>query len=323
MGADALVSYKRGAGYPEAHADLLCDTGSLGQCLSTIAGLATAEHVATGDCRRHAIIVGDGELQEGQNYEALMTMTQFNMTNVTIFVDCNGYQSDNRCVDIIGIHDMGSVFRGFGWEVVDIDGNDYDQVQTAWHNAAGKRVAVLARTDKGFGTHMQPVPHPETGLSWHPWHTKIPSWDLYERIIDELIVAANIDAATRAWQDHPKDWSGLANTHRPLLPAQSSMDLGTGKAFGQYICELMHTRQDLAIVSADLATSCGFNAAVNGPRYYEVRLPRCLVHIFLNDRHPTAASSNPGFYLIVRGGSAWIGFTEEDGFGPHVCTTHV
>jgi len=69
MAPEALLDYKRGAGYPEAHADLLMDTGSLGQCLSTAAGMAAARPDS-----RFAVVMGDGEMQEGQVYEALMTI---------------------------------------------------------------------------------------------------------------------------------------------------------------------------------------------------------------------------------------------------------
>lgn len=77
MDASALKSYKLGAGCPEAHADIVCDTGSLGQCLSTVAGMA-----ATARSERFAVVLGDGELQEGQVYEALMTLRHHGLRNV-------------------------------------------------------------------------------------------------------------------------------------------------------------------------------------------------------------------------------------------------
>ena len=72
-----LKSYKLGQGCPEAHADIVCDTGSLGQCLSTVAGMAAAARD-----QRFAVVLGDGELQEGQVYEALMTLRHHKLTNV-------------------------------------------------------------------------------------------------------------------------------------------------------------------------------------------------------------------------------------------------
>ena len=95
----AQVSYKAGpenASAIEAHADHNCDTGSLGQALSITAGMAACKRG-----ERYAIVMGDGEMQEGQNYEALMTIKHHKLTNLTIFVDINGFQSDNQCDDIM------------------------------------------------------------------------------------------------------------------------------------------------------------------------------------------------------------------------------
>lgn len=72
--------------------------------------------------QRYAVVMGDGELQEGQCYEAFMTLKHHKLTNVTTFVDLNGFQSDNKCAEIMAIYDLEAVLTGFGFAVVKIDG---------------------------------------------------------------------------------------------------------------------------------------------------------------------------------------------------------
>lgn len=169
LSAEELVRYKAGAHCPEAHADVLCDTGSLGQCLSVVAGMA-----ASSPTKRFGVVMGDGELQEGQNYEALMTINKYKLTNVTIVVDINGFQSDNRCDEIMPILDLPQVLAGFGFTVIEVDGHDCDEVLAAWQNAAGKQVAILATTVKGGGTvHMPSTVHPVTKMDFQ---VNRPAW---------------------------------------------------------------------------------------------------------------------------------------------------
>ena len=94
-----LLSYKQGRGGLEAHADIFCDTGSLGQALSIAAGMA-----ASAKNERIAVILGDGEMQEGMIYESLMSIVHHRIKNITLFVDLNGFQSDFRCDETMKIH---------------------------------------------------------------------------------------------------------------------------------------------------------------------------------------------------------------------------
>ena len=91
-----LKNYKNGLNGLEAHADLMMDTGSLGQCLSSVAGMAVANRNET-----YVVILGDGEMQEGQIYEALMTIKKYKIKNLIAIVDLNEFQSDNRCNEIM------------------------------------------------------------------------------------------------------------------------------------------------------------------------------------------------------------------------------
>jgi transketolase len=100
------------------------DTGSLGQALSTAAGIASAEKLSSARIpTRIAVILGDGECQEGQIYESLMSIVHMKLKNITIIVDLNGYQSDRKCDEIMPIHDLATVFKGFGFRMIFINGH--------------------------------------------------------------------------------------------------------------------------------------------------------------------------------------------------------
>jgi transketolase len=151
------------------------------------------------------------------------------------------------------------------------DGHDSDAITAAWVAAKGKKVVVLCPTLKGYTGHMDPIVHPVTKLEWQPWHTKIPSWAQYVAVIDTLLGKANCDATDARWSHHRATVltdavaAALPNTQRPGVVGQ-----GTGKAFGERIVALLATNKQLAIIDADLATSCGFNAAVGHERYFEL-----------------------------------------------------
>ena len=276
---EQLYNYKRGReGDLEAHADLLCDTGSLGQSLSCVAGMA-----AESPNKNFAVILGDGELQEGQNYEALMTINFKKLRNITICIDRNGFQSDNECNQIMPIHNLELVLQGFGFDVSIVDGHDPDMVLTALESTldtSKPHRIIIFNTIKG-GIHMEPSIHPDTNMLCQPWHTKIPDWNLYITIINEKLNQFQSFSVDRyrvflqQWEDHKKHHfpnsqsiNLLPNSHRPSLEGK-----GTGKAFGNYLSEIILKGNDnnrLRVVSCDLATSCGLNTLVGHKQFFEL-----------------------------------------------------
>eukprot|EP00040_Diaphanoeca_grandis_P024420 m.134170 g.134170 ORF g.134170 m.134170 type:complete len:663 (-) comp29724_c1_seq1:79-2067(-) len=268
-----LCNYKNGTGGLEAHADIEMDTGSLGQCLSTVAGMAATSSASD----VFAVVLGDGEMQEGQIYEALMTLKKMNLTNVVVFIDLNGFQSDNLLKDIMPIHNLKMVLEGFGFHVHEIDGHSHEEIWAAWSESRtnGDLNVIMATTTKGGGTNLiAPSVHPVTQLTWQPWHTKVPAWPLYLKMIREQLDKAGCAETLSAFEEHVQTvshgeithWDTLANTHRPSY----GTEVGTGKAFGEHLVQLCLTNNKLAIVDADLATSCGINGAVNKPYYFEL-----------------------------------------------------
>ena len=139
-------------------------TGSLGQGVSAAGGMALAGKVSGKDYRVYTI-VGDGESEEGQVWEAAMFAAHYKLDNLCLFVDFNGLQIDGPVADVIGPAPFEEKYRAFGWNVISIDGNDLDQIDaacTAAKQCKGKPTAIIARTVKGKG-----VSYMENSVGWH------------------------------------------------------------------------------------------------------------------------------------------------------------
>ena len=109
--------------------------------------------------------MGDGEVQEGQVWEAAMTAAQFGLDNVCAIVDNNGVQLDGTTAEIMNVEPLGDKFRAFGWHVVGVDGHDIKALQLAFQLAAttkGRPTAIIAQTVKGKGVSFM-----ENLCAWH------------------------------------------------------------------------------------------------------------------------------------------------------------
>lgn len=127
--------------------------GSLGQGLSCACGLATASKLA-GDNATIYAIVGDGELQEGQNWCAMMYASDKKLDNLVVFVDKNGLQIDGTTEDVMDIGDIANKFRAFGFDTVSINGHDHEAIDKAITNAVahkGSPSCIILNTIKGKG----------------------------------------------------------------------------------------------------------------------------------------------------------------------------
>ncbi|MFH2105351.1 MAG: transketolase [Parcubacteria group bacterium] len=127
-------------------------TGSLGQGLSVGCGMALAAQI---DSRKYQtyVLVGDGELQEGQNWEALMFANQHKLNNLTLIVDDNGMQLEGPTENITDLGDIGEKMADFGWMTLEIDGHDLEQIEEAIESAqsSSEPTAIIANTVKGKG----------------------------------------------------------------------------------------------------------------------------------------------------------------------------
>ena len=139
-------------------------TGSLGQGISAAVGMALAGKVDKKDYRVYALL-GDGELEEGQVWEASMCAAHYNLDNLTIFIDFNGLQIDGDITKVMSPCPIDKKFEAFGWNVLVIDGHNYDEILGAIEKAKnhkGEPTAIICNTVKGKGVSFM-----ENEASWH------------------------------------------------------------------------------------------------------------------------------------------------------------
>lgn len=155
-------------------------TGSLGQGLSVANGMALAGKLDQKDYRVYAI-VGDGEIQEGQIWEAAMSSAHYHLDNLTLFVDHNGLQIDGSNDEVMTVNPIPEKFWAFGWNVIEIDGHDYEQIGAAVVMAQtikDRPTAIVAETVKGKGVSFM---ENQAG-----WHGKAPSLEQRDQAVEEL-----------------------------------------------------------------------------------------------------------------------------------------
>ncbi|WP_372998125.1 transketolase [Lutispora sp.] len=139
-------------------------TGSLGQGLSASNGMALAAKLDNKNYRVYALL-GDGEMQEGQVWEAAMTSAHYKLDNLTVFIDNNGLQIDGTNEEVKNINPIEDKWKVFGWHVITIDGHDLQQIEKAVEdakNTKGKPTAIIAKTVKGKGVSFM-----ENQVGWH------------------------------------------------------------------------------------------------------------------------------------------------------------
>ena len=155
-------------------------TGSLGQGLSAGNGMAFASRIDNNPFRVY-VALGDGELQEGQVWEAAMTTAHYKLDNVVAIVDYNNLQIDGKVSDVMEVYPIADKFRAFNWHVIEIDGHNYEQIIAAFDEARtvkGKPTVIVAKTAKGKGVSFME----NNG----DYHGKAPSDDEYARAMEEL-----------------------------------------------------------------------------------------------------------------------------------------
>ena len=139
-------------------------TGSLGQGISAAAGMALAAKYQGKNCRVYTLL-GDGEIQEGQVWEACMFAAHYKLDNFCAIVDNNGLQIDGAVSDVMSPYPIPEKLKAFGFEVAEIDGHDFDQIEAAFAQAKqtkGNPFAIVMKTTKGKGVSFM-----ETDAGWH------------------------------------------------------------------------------------------------------------------------------------------------------------
>ncbi|MBT7546192.1 MAG: transketolase [Cryomorphaceae bacterium] len=172
-------------GHPTNHDGLPginISSGSLGQGVSVGLGIALSKKI-NNDPSLVYVLTGDGELQEGQNWEAFMYASANKVDNIIVTVDHNGQQIDGSTEDVLDIGNLKEKFKSFGWEVLEVDnGNSLDNIYEALKIAKesskkGKPIAILMKTVMGNGVDFM--------MHTHEWHGKAPNDDQLEIALNQ------------------------------------------------------------------------------------------------------------------------------------------
>jgi transketolase len=157
-------------------------TGSLGQGLSVAVGFALQKKLDN-DSSTVWTLTGDGELQEGQIWEAVMFAAHRKVDNLIVAVDFNQKQIDGSTGDVMGITELSSKFKAFGWTVLEMDGNNWDNMHQVIPQAQaqlgqGKPIVIIMKTEMGQGVDFM--------MGTHAWHGKAPSDEQLEKALNQL-----------------------------------------------------------------------------------------------------------------------------------------
>lgn len=156
-------------------------SGSLGQGLSIACGIALAGRLDKKNYRVYCLL-GDGELNEGQVWEAILTVAHYKLDNLCAIVDYNGFQLDGRVEQIKNIIPLVNKWQAFGWKTIEIDGHNYAEIDNAFEEAKkikGSPAVIIARTTKGKGVSFMEGDN--------QWHGKAPTREQAEKAIQELL----------------------------------------------------------------------------------------------------------------------------------------
>ena len=183
---DEIKNLRKPTSFLQGHPDMKgipgvdMSTGSLGQGISCAVGMALAGKVTGSDYRVYSVL-GDGEIQEGQVWEAAMFAANKKLDNLMIFIDNNNLQIDGTMEEVNSPYPIPEKFQAFGWNTVEIDGHDFAQIEAAVaeaKNAKDKPTAVIMHTVKGKGVSF--MEH-QVG-----WHGVAPNAEQYENAMNEL-----------------------------------------------------------------------------------------------------------------------------------------
>lgn len=154
-------------------------TGSLGQGISAACGMAKGAKMLGKDIKVYTLL-GDGEIEEGQVWEAMMFASQYGLDNLCVMIDVNGLQIDGACKDVMSAEPIDEKVRAFGFDCIVINGNDFDELEKAFDafEKSSKPFAIVMKTIKGLG-----VSYMENAVDWHG---KAPNQQEYEIAVKEL-----------------------------------------------------------------------------------------------------------------------------------------
>ena len=181
-----LTTLRKVGSYLQGHPDMKhipgvdMSSGSLGQGISAAVGMAISAKLSNDDYRVYTLL-GDGEIQEGQVWEASMLAGHRKLDNLVVIVDNNNLQIDGKITDVNSPYPIDKKFEAFNFHVINIDGSDFEQIEAAFKEARktkGMPTAIIAKTIKGKGVSFM---EDQAG-----WHGKAPNDEQYAQAMEEL-----------------------------------------------------------------------------------------------------------------------------------------
>jgi transketolase len=256
-------------GHPEVGVPgIEASSGSLGMGISKGRGIALAKR-RLGRQGRIVVMTGDGELQEGQNWEALQSAAHERLGRLWVVVDRNEVQSDKRTEEIVALGDLEAKLRAFGWDVETADGHDHAALRGAFarfREGDDTPKALVANTVKGKGVSFMEHPHAlAEGGGTYRWHAGAPDDEAFAQALAEIearlaerclalgldppaLEAVEAEAVVRGLEGEPESGAG---SRRPAVSAEYVVE-----AYGEALLELAAERDDLVVLDADLASDC-------------------------------------------------------------------
>jgi transketolase len=243
------------------------NSGSLGMGLSKGRGMAWAKR-ALGRAGRVVVMTGDGELQEGQNWEAFASAAHQRVGNLWAVVDRNELQSDKPTEQILALGPLEAKLRAFGWHVETCNGHDHDAIARAFADMGGAPddvpKALVAHTIKGRGVSF--MEHPAAlreGDGIYRWHAGAPDDEHFARAHAELLARIRERLPDLRLEPVPpleETEASLAGEPESGAGSRRVTDEYVAVAFGEELLELVRTRPDLVVLDADLASDCRIRA---------------------------------------------------------------
>jgi len=221
-------------------------TGSLGQGLSAGVGMALGLRLEGSDARVY-VMLGDGELNEGQVWEAAMAAAKFGLDNLIAIIDYNNLQLDGYCHEVMPIEPLAAKWRAFNWRVLEINGHSMADILEATEMAQatkGQPAVIIAHTVKGKGISFME--------NQCDWHGRAPSDEQFIQAMVELgggddkQVKANPTPAPQSYAGLPQD---------STLPSNTCEQVPTRDAYGEVLVELGEEYPDLVVLEADISKS--------------------------------------------------------------------
>jgi transketolase len=276
-------------GHPDVHVPgVEANSGSLGMGISKGRGMAWAKRFL-GRGGRVVVMIGDGELQEGQNWEALQAGAHQEIGNLIVIVDRNELQSDRRTEEILALGNLEEKLRRFGWYVDVCNGHDHLDLREVFEDLRGepeRPKILIANTIKGKGVSF--MEHPAAlakGRGTYRWHAGAPDDDSFERAFAELVgrigerfaadelgelllepVPPLEDEAPASLEGEPVSGAGA------LRPRPQTSGEYVAEAYGEVLLELAERHPELVVLDADLASDCRI-------RGFELRHPARFIEV--------------------------------------------